>query len=175
MRVVPKEDRFYDRCIPVPESGCWLWTHGCFRGGYGAIRVAGKQLKAHRLSWEMHVGPIPQGLLVCHKCDTPSCVNPSHLFLGTDAENSADCMNKNRQLFGERNSHARITLETAKSIRNASWSLRQIAELHECSQFTVWAIRTGRAWRAALYAAEQTAPDPSDYAEGFQLKYGVNF
>ena len=82
--------------IPVPEAGCWLWTRSVDSGGYGMIRVQGIQIGAHRLSYITHRGPIPAGMMVCHKCDTPLCINPDHLFLGTALDNFRDMQRKGR-------------------------------------------------------------------------------
>lgn len=80
-----------------PELGpCWEWIAGKGRDGYGSIRSKGKSVGAHRVSWEIHNGPILGGLLVCHKCDNPPCVNPDHLFLGTQRDNAKDSVAKGR-------------------------------------------------------------------------------
>lgn len=86
----------FENYIPVPESGCWLWL-GAWQGcGYGhASRNYGNRA-AQRLMYEHLAGPIPEGMLLCHKCDTPPCVNPDHMFLGTDADNAADKSRKGR-------------------------------------------------------------------------------
>lgn len=77
-------------------DGCWLWTAGKFPNGYGKFRHEGKFKKAHRVSFEHHVGPIPLGMLICHRCDVRRCVNPDHLFVGTQKQNIQDAMAKGR-------------------------------------------------------------------------------
>jgi hypothetical protein len=93
-------DRFarYVECCPM--SGCWLWSGAPNRQGYGRLLVAGRAVKAHRLSYEMHKGAIPDGMSVLHRCDTPACVNPAHLFVGSQVANIADMDAKGRRRFG---------------------------------------------------------------------------
>lgn len=81
--------------IPVPESGCWLWLGWIDKDGYAGTRRYGEQ-RVHRVAYKTFVGEVPAGLLVCHKCDTRSCVNPAHLFLGTHKDNTHDMIRKNR-------------------------------------------------------------------------------
>ena len=88
--------RFFDKINKT--DNCWLWT-AAMRGGYGVIKIKGKGVSAHRLSYEIHKGPIENGLLVCHKCDNRKCVNPDHLFLGTQSDNMIDCSKKGRLVY----------------------------------------------------------------------------
>jgi len=103
----------------VTETGCWIWTGPQNELGYGKIMKGRKYLKAHRLSYEEFVGPIPDGMFVCHKCDTPECINPKHLFLGTQKDNMADCARKGRVVVprGEAAGRAMLTEEAVKAIR----------------------------------------------------------
>lgn len=92
--------RFGQSWCPEPFSGCWLWMAGTSLAGYGQISSSEatrrKEVYAHRLSWEIHCGPIPEKLFVLHSCDTPLCVNPDHLFLGTHRDNMQDALRKGR-------------------------------------------------------------------------------
>ncbi len=95
----PLGPRFWEKVQKT--DGCWNWT-GCVsgpEGKYGGINILGKKQKAHRVSYELNVGPIPGGLCVLHKCDNPKCVRPDHLFLGTKKDNSQDCIKKGRRNF----------------------------------------------------------------------------
>ena len=87
--------RFFDK-IDKTES-CWNFT-GANRNGYGCMKFNGALIDAHRISWIIHFGEIPKGLFICHKCDNRKCVNPDHLFLGTQKDNMKDCFNKGRMV-----------------------------------------------------------------------------
>lgn len=152
---------FNDRFIPVPEAGCWLWTGDTGgRRGYGRLRVEGRMVRAHRLSWMLHFGPIQSGLCVCHKCDTPSCVNPSHLFLDTNEGNTADRVRKGRSrgadcgatnpVRHERHHQAKLTEITVQAIRElaaaGTVSQRRIAAMFGVSQPCISAIKNGATW-----------------------------
>lgn len=89
------KERLRSRVVPDPETGCHVWSSTLSTGGYGRVLVSG-----HRLAYELANGPIPEGLLVLHKCDNPACCNPDHLFLGTAGDNMADKSRKGRHRNG---------------------------------------------------------------------------
>lgn len=98
-------DRLWSKADKTSHpQGCWVWTRCTDRRGYGRIMVNKRKSLAHRIAYELANGPIPTGLCVCHSCDNPACINPSHLWLGTNADNTADMVRKGRVGFasGER-------------------------------------------------------------------------
>lgn len=84
--------------VPDPNSGCWLWIRYQNKDGYGKLNVGNKVRFSHRVSYEIYKGSIPKGMNVCHKCDTPACINPDHLWLGTQRENIIDMFKKGRAI-----------------------------------------------------------------------------
>lgn len=85
--------------VPEPNTGCWLWTGGTNEGGYGIFNMNLKTVRAHRASYEFHFGRFEKKLCVLHKCDTPACINPNHLFLGTHSDNARDMVTKKRHHY----------------------------------------------------------------------------
>ena len=143
------QERFDDKWIPEPNSGCWLWTAGGCHLGYGRILAKGRVCQAHRVGYELYKEPIPQGLCVLHSCDTPSCVNPDHMFLGTRADNALDRDMKGRNVvrFGERSGRAKITERQVREIRVASGTSQQIGESHNLSAAQANAIKNRKSWK----------------------------
>lgn len=111
------EDRLLRSVQYEANSGCWLWAGTLDGKGYGRLLNNRKVLSAHRASWTVHNGPIPDGLCVCHRCDTPLCVNPAHLFLGTQQENIRDASNKQRTPLGERQGRSKLKAADVIAIR----------------------------------------------------------
>lgn len=99
------EERFFQKVVKTET--CWLWNGALTSRGYGSFRFNEKSMSAHRFSYQNFKGEIPEGMLVCHTCDTPACVNPEHLWIGTHLNNSDDKYGKNRQVqsSGNKNGH----------------------------------------------------------------------
>ena len=155
------------RSIPEPNSGCWLWTAYCDKDGYGICCTGSMQantrrhIKAHRLSYATFKGPIPDGKIVCHACDTPSCVNPDHLFAGTWNDNVQDMMRKNRNRGGgkphpgEANGNARLTVAQVEIIRaqhirakrSVEGSTADLAQRFGVSSSTIQRIAKCETWK----------------------------
>ena|SRR3990167_7410463 len=120
MKRIPIEERFWPKVNKSSPDSCWLWTASLDANGYGQIGSGGRYgrpLKASRVSWEIHNGPIPDGLLALHRCDVPACVNPAHLFLGTYKDNTQDMMAKGRGPCGERQGSSKLTQSDVQAIR----------------------------------------------------------
>ena len=111
----PAPELFWTKVIRGQALDCWEWQGRRSKDGYGKFFFNYQHLQAHRFSWGLHFGPIPHGMLVCHHCDNPPCVNPSHLFIGTHLDNSNDKVNKGRQ--GPRRSPRKSPLFTSTQIR----------------------------------------------------------
>ena len=147
------EQRFWAKV----DSGnaCWEWTAGKIKG-YGQIQVNGKQKLAHRISWELHNGPIPKNLCVCHHCDNPGCVNPDHLFLGTQKDNMRDKLKKARQVKeqpkqrGEKHHNVKLAEEQVRVIKRLygapGISQRRLADIFGVSQVQIGRIVRGKTW-----------------------------
>lgn len=141
----------------VHKSGeCLVWTGKTDPDGYGILLKRGKYLKAHRVSWERSNGKIRGKLSVLHRCDNPSCVDPRHLFLGTRADNVADCLAKGRIARGERHSQAKLTnrqvLRMRTMYKNGS-TRRSLSRIFRISQTNTCIIVSGKGWKHGPFPA----------------------
>jgi hypothetical protein len=149
-------EHFREKSFQDPNSGCWLWqgfvsrksyTH---RGGYGQITKDNKVFLAHRLVYQIvHKiadADMSSDIFVCHKCDTPSCVNPDHLFMGTAQDNMNDCLKKGRIARGQRNAKSKLTEADVILIRQDSRSNSELGKIFGVNEKTIRQARVGETW-----------------------------
>lgn len=155
----PIEARFFEKIKKV-ESGCWLWVGALTGKGYGNFcwspaRNNREYVGAHIASWRIHNGEVPSGMVVCHHCDNPRCVNPVHLFVGTQHDNVRDCISKGRtsyktginlKLQGSRHPNAKLTEDQVRSVLSDMRSYAKIAKDLGVSASTVHQIKTHQTW-----------------------------
>jgi hypothetical protein len=145
------QKQFWDR-IRKTET-CWVWIGGCHSNGYGSTIFRKKQMHAHRLSWEINCGPIPDGMMVCHRCDNPPCVRPDHLFLGDAGDNSRDRTSKGRQYIrrGEDVPSAKLVGAQIKEIRlqfaTGAFSQQALADAFGVSRRNIRLIVRQETWK----------------------------
>ena len=160
----PIEQRFWNMVNkngPTPQhmkhlGPCWLWKGTPSKKRYGYLSIIKnnkkRQIAAHRFSYELHYGPIPDNILVCHHCDFGRCVNPKHLWLGNNQDNMDDMIVKGRgnKLKGEQHWRSKLTDEQVRIIKSYPkyWgSDTELAKRFNISQPTVWGIRSGKRWK----------------------------
>lgn len=156
----PLEEKFWNYVDIKGKNTCWNWKK-TKRNGYGRVKDKYRgNLSAHRVSWEIFYGEIPDGALICHKCDNPSCVNPYHLFLGTQADNMNDMWNKNRHpthnmgrpketMMGEKNVKSKLLSRDVVKIRELyanGMPQHEIAKLYDVNCPAIWKIVHRRTW-----------------------------
>lgn len=160
---VSVEERFWSK---VDKTGnCWLWTANSDRRGYGKFSLQCHTYRSHRVAYQIAVGPVPDEMLILHKCDTPACVNPDHLYVGTHQMNMKDRQNKGRAAYGKRNGmsthpetilrreaspRAKITMAIADSIRKdhaeGFKSHQKLGAKYGIKKSQVHNILTGKQW-----------------------------
>jgi transcriptional regulator with XRE-family HTH domain len=152
------EARFWAKVSKGEE--CWEWRGTTHKDGYAQFMVAGAWYPAHRVSYTLALGPIPDGLLVCHKCDVRRCVRPDHFFLGTDADNARDKVEKGRQQRGEAVHLAKLTeadVVKARGMVAAGMSRTDVAGLLGVSREAVTFAVAGKHWKHVPIPAEVAA------------------
>lgn len=145
-------DRIESKIERIPECGCWIWTDSVNNQGYGRIGIGStKTYLAHRVMWEIENGKIPEGKFVCHHCDTPSCVNPHHMFIGTQKDNMRDAKNKGRTVIthkqGEDHYESKFTNDQIVEIRSSNDSQVAIAQRFGVSTTTISCIVNRKTWK----------------------------
>lgn len=159
--IVPGKNVFERFAAKVEQVGsCWIWTASKFKNGYGKFAIGSTRAEreieyAHRAAYRMFVGPIPRGMVVCHGCDVRDCVNPAHLFLGTQKENIRDCISKGRARYhtgpnpngsGERHGNHKLTEDAVREIRSSQESNVALGAKFGVSYKAIWSIRSGKGW-----------------------------
>ncbi|HET6444726.1 MAG TPA: HNH endonuclease [candidate division Zixibacteria bacterium] len=153
--------RFWKKVEKKRDDECWSWTASTMGDGYGQIKPdggIGPNLYAHRVSYEIHFGPIPDFIEdgdrkvrveICHKCDNTRCANPHHLFLGTRAKNAEDMARKMRSTWGGRSGTAKLSENDVREIRKQlsnGWSTHQLAARFDISQSQIVRIKHRKQW-----------------------------
>jgi hypothetical protein len=142
----PAIRRFNEKVSAGDPDECWEWSAYTDRDGYGRFSLDGKKLRAHRVAIRI-TGRDPSGKVVRHTCDNPSCVNPRHLTLGTQADNMRDRDRRNRQPRGQRNGQAKLTPEEVREIRNSTRPSRELAKIYGVSYSQIRSIKAYRSWK----------------------------
>lgn len=150
------EERFWSKVDKKSDDECWNWLASTHRKGYGQINLGDRgkgMISSHRLSWIIHYGEIPNDMHVLHKCDNPKCVNPKHLFLGTNIDNVRDMKQKGRTRKGENHWNSKLTEKDVMEIKtsyipwNRNYSLSALAKRFGVDVGTIHAIVIGRNWK----------------------------
>ena len=144
------QERFDEKFIPEPNSGCWLWLGSLNSTGYGAFYIPPKRMGAHRAAYEIYIGQVPEKKFVLHSCDMPCCVNPNHLFLGTHQENMNDMLRKGRSALnkarGEKHCRAKLTAAAVLEIRLSKETTRALAKKYGVHHAQIHNARTHKSW-----------------------------
>ena len=143
-------DLFWPKVSIGSQNECWEWCGHRHPFGYGWFNDKGRPTNAHRVAYALTHGPIPDGYFVCHSCDNPPCCNPSHLWLGTPAENTQDMDVKGRRVvvtrLGTSHHHAKLTPEIAKNIVASKLSNKALAQKYGVTSSAIYNVRKGKSW-----------------------------
>ena len=142
--------RFWPRVRKDEADGCWIWQGSRTAKGYGRFTYRGKGIRAHRAAWMLANGrEFPSGLICCHRCDNPPCVNPSHLFLGDHLTNSRDCCAKGRARapLGEQNGQSKLAESQVREALLSKEFHGTVARRLGVSMYCIYSIRRGLTWR----------------------------
>lgn len=135
----------------VSPSGCWEWKRSRNNMGYGRVSIGRNMYLAHRVSYSVFVGEIPDGFVVRHRCDNPSCCNPDHLEVGTMRDNQQDCLRRGRRSdLGSGSPNAKLTEEQLEEILKDTRSQQKIADSYGVSQTLISLIKRGKVWQHVM-------------------------
>ncbi len=145
-RGTPNE-RFWN--MVITGDSCWKWKGATGQKGHAIFSLNQRAIRAHRYSFEIHFGPVPKGMQVCHTCDNPPCTNPEHLFLGTNKDNVDDMVSKKRHTFGSRNPMAKLKESDVlriRALKDAGFKNFEIAAATSMSQSAICQILKRQRW-----------------------------
>lgn len=141
-------ERFDEKVTAEPNTGCHLWMGGYLKSGYGSFSSSGKEGgRAHVFAYERAYGPLKNGVYVCHRCDVPGCVNPAHLFAGTQRQNMDDARRKGRVAHGVTQGHSKLTDDDVRAIRAWTGKLSDAAKQFGIAASSVTHIRQRKNWK----------------------------
>ena len=149
---LPPLDRLYEKVVKITESGCHIWI-GNTICGYGQTSYLGKKIGTHRLSYLLQIGEIPEGKIICHSCDVPSCLNPDHLFLGTPKTNAEDKVSKGRQIKntwskGENHPSAKLNINDVSIIKKSDLSCSKLSNEFGVTKSIISKIKNNLLWKS---------------------------
>jgi hypothetical protein len=144
---IPLSEKIEKHITRIPESGCWIWMSTIENSGYGRVCDGKKPFYAHRVAYEQKYGSIPNGKMALHHCDIRCCVNPDHLFIGSQKDNMIDKMLKNRQAKGEKHGNSRLTESQALEAKFSSEKPEVLAKKFGYSASGIRQIKAGTAWK----------------------------
>ena len=150
--LIDNKEKFFSCFKKSSDCDCWNWERYKDKDGYGQFQFSHLKEKfifvAHRASYEINVSAIPFGMLVCHKCDNPSCVNPSHLFLGTNLDNTMDKVSKNRQAKADKSGRAKLKWDDVNNIRNSysTTAVKDLSKKYIVDKKTILSIVKNSSW-----------------------------
>ena len=144
---VPLSSKLEANTLRLPESGCWIWLSTLHPGGYGRVCAGKTPFFAHRVSYELKYGAIPAGMMALHHCDVRCCVNPDHIFVGTQQDNMTDKVRKNRQAKGSGHGNAKLTEDQARAIKCSQESSIKLAKRIGYSASMIREIKNGNLWK----------------------------
>jgi hypothetical protein len=145
--IIPLSEKIERNITRIPESGCWIWMSTVEKSGYGRVCSGKKPFYAHRVSYEQKHGPIPSGMMALHHCDVRCCVNPDHIFVGTQQDNMTDKVLKNRQAKGMNHGNAKLTEDQVREIKSSSETSIKLSAKFNYSASMIRAIKNGYIWK----------------------------